>query len=200
MLNQGSSASFIPLSPGQQQQQRSVTPVKGAGAPRHSAFANSAFLLLFVNSTLLALSTFLLVVLSAEEAQALATSKPAAQALAALPSVEGGIDLSAARVLPHDSAAQSFYDAHLTYIVNASHDEILALRNATAGPTFVAPKGRYQALASNATSRRRGRRKGGKGRGRRKGGILHNQTLGRRKGGNQTLGRRKGGNRTNLVY
>ena len=170
-------ATFVPLQPGQ----RSVAPVKGAGAPRH--LVNSAFLLLFVNSTLLALSTFLLVVLGTGEVQHAATTTAAA-ALSSVPSVPSAWP---------DFAAQSFYDAHLTYIVAASEADILALRNATASPAFVAPKGRYKPLADNSTLKRRGKGRG-KGMGKGKGGRR------RRSGRNQTLagteGRRRRGNRT----
>ena len=66
-----------------------------------------------------------------------------------------------------DFAARSFYDAHLSYIVAASDEEIIARRKAEPIPImFVEPKGRYQTLARNATRRRgraRGKGKGGRG-------------------------------------
>ena len=154
-------ASFVPLAP-PGSQQRGTVPVKGARyiVPQY------VFLLLLINSTLLALSTLLLVLVGIDEVQH-ASTKTTGHLLVALP--------AAPAVWP-DFAAQSFYDAHLSYIVAASEAQILAHRRAKAGPEFVVPKGRYRALAANATTaRQRGRGKGrGKGRGRRR---LGNQTV-----------------------
>ena len=156
-------ASFVPLAP-PGSQQRGVVPVKGARyiVPQY------VFLLLLINSTLLALSTLLLVIMGIDEVQH-ASTRATGHLLVALP--------AAPAVWP-DFAAQSFYDAHLSYIVAASEPQILAHRRAKAGPEFVVPKGRYRALTANATkARRRGRGRGkglGKGRGRRR---LGNQTF-----------------------
>ena len=168
-VRQGSSrpraemASFVPLAP-PRSPHRGVVPVKGARyiVPQY------VFLLLLINSTLLALSTLLLVIMGIGEVQH-ASMRATDHLLLALPGTPA--------VWP-DFAAQSFYDAHLTYIVAASEPQILAQRWAKAGPEFVVPKGRYRALAANATktTRRRGRGRGkglGKGRGRRR---LGNQT------------------------
>ena len=156
-------ASFVPLAP-PHSQQRGVVPVKGARyiVPQY------VFLLLLINSTLLALSTLLLVIMGIDEVQH-SSIRATGHLLVALP--------AAPAVWP-DFAAQSFYDAHLSYIVAASEPQILAHRRTKAGPEFVVPKGRYRALAANATkARRRGRGRGkglGKGRGRRR---LGNQTV-----------------------
>ena len=156
-------ASFVPLAPAASQP-RGVVPVKGARyiVPQY------VFLLLLINSTLLALSTLLLVIMGIGEVQH-ASTRASGHLLGALP--------AAPAVWP-DFAAKSFYDAHLSYIVAASEPQILARRRAKAGPEFVAPKGRYRALAANATNARRrgrGRDKGlGRGRGRRR---LGNQTV-----------------------
>jgi hypothetical protein len=155
--------SFVPLAPAGSQP-RGVVPVKGARyiVPQY------VFLLLLINSTLLALSTLLLVIMGIGEVQYTST-RATGHLLVALPTVQAAWP---------DFAAKSFYDAHLSYIVAASEPQILAHRRAKAGPEFVAPKGRYRALAANATNaRRRGRGRGkglGKGRGRRR---LGNQTV-----------------------
>ena len=156
-------ASFVPLAP-PRSQQHGVVPVKGA---RHIV-PQYLFLLLLINSTLLALSTLLLVIMGIDEVQH-SSIRATGHLLVALP--------AAPAVWP-DFAAQSFYDAHLTYIITASESQILAQRRAKVGPELVVPKGRYQALAANATRARR------RGRGR---GKAFGTSRGRRSPGNQTV-------------
>ena len=153
----------MPLSP-LRSQQRGIVPVKGARyiVPQY------VFLLLLVNSTLLALAMLLLVILGIDELQH-TRIRAAGHLLVAVPVVP--------TVWP-DFAAQSFYDAHLTYIITASESQILAQRRAKVGPELVVPKGRYQALAANATRARR------RGRGR---GKAFGTSRGRRSPGNQTV-------------
>ena len=113
------------------------------------------------NTTLLALSTLALVMLGTCEVHAVETATTAAVGPGAAP-----VPLRALGAWP-DFAAKSFYDAHLSFIVTASHPEILARRKVETAPGFVAPKGRYQALATNRTKLRgRGRRKAAGSRGR----------------------------------
>ena len=117
-------------------------------------------LLLVANTTLLALATLALVMLGTCEVHAMETAAPTA-------AVGPGAAPVPLRTPWPDFAAQSFYDAHLSFIVAASHPEILARRKVDAAAGFVAPKGRYQALNSTITKLGRGRRKraGSRGRG-----------------------------------
>ena len=111
-------------------------------------------LLLVANSTLLLLSTVLLVLLGSSTAWRAGTIEEAVPAHTAVPT----------RWRP-DFAARSFYDAHLTFIVEASHADILERRKVEPGAGLTAPKGRYRVLAVNHTKVLRNRRGQGRGRG-----------------------------------
>ena len=126
------------------------------------------------NTTLLALATLALVMLGTCEVHAVEV----APTTAAVGPGAAPTPLRALGVWP-DFAAKSFYDAHLSFIVAASHPEVLARRKVDTAPGFVAPRGRYQALNhTDDTTKQlgRARRKGAGSRGRSGAGSHGNRT------------------------